>query len=284
MPSEPLGQLLPAAIRPGWPAPAGISALMSTRAGGVSAAPFDSLNLRPPALGGDDGGDGADAAAAVLQNQQRFAAALGAQPVWLAQVHGAEVVRLRAEHLRAGAGLPRADASICTEPGIACTVLVADCLPVLLCSLDGRAVGAAHAGWRGLAAGVLDHTVAALCEAAGCGPDRLLAWLGPCIGPAAFEVGADVLQAFGAEPGQLSPQDALLFRPSPRADGSQRWRADLAGLARRRLAALGVGAGAGAGAVSGGHWCTVAEPSRFFSFRREPRTGRMAGAIGITAR
>lgn len=263
---------LPDAIRPDWPAPAGITALMSTRAGGVSAAPFHSLNLRPPALGGD----GVDDPAAVLENQQRFAAALGAQPVWLQQVHGADVLRLTVAHLQPGAPLPRADASICTEPGIACTVLVADCLPVLLCSRDGRAVGAAHAGWRGLAGGVVDHTVAALCEATGCGPDQLLAWLGPCIAPANFEVGADVLLAFGADPAALSPADAALFRFNPRADGSPRWRADLPGLARRRLAALGVTA------VSGGHWCTVDEPSRFFSFRRDPRTGRMAAAIGIT--
>jgi YfiH family protein len=265
---------LPDAIRPDWPAPAGLSALMSTRAGGVSAAPFHSLNLRPPALGGAD----VDEPAAVLENQRRFAQALGAQPVWLQQVHGAAVLRLTAAHLQPGAPLPQADASICTEPGIACAVQVADCLPVLLCSADGRAVGAAHAGWRGLAAGVVDHTVVALCEAAACEPGQLLAWLGPCIGPQAFEVGADVLQAFGADPQRLHPADAALFRFSPRADGSPRWHADLPALARRRLAMLGVGA------VAGGHWCTVAGASRFFSFRRSPRTGRMAAAIAIGGR
>jgi YfiH family protein len=274
MPAEPAGgSLLPDAIRPDWPAPAGVRALMSTRAGGVSAAPFDSLNLRPSGLPGA----AVDAPTSVLENQRRFAAALGAQPVWLDQVHGADVLRLTSEHLRPGAALVRADASICTEPGIACTVLVADCLPVLLCSRDGRAVGAAHAGWRGLAGGVLDHTVAALCEAAGCAPADLLAWLGPCIGPGAFEVGADVLQAFGADPQALAPADAALFRVSPRPDGSPRWRADLAGLARRRLATLGVVA------VSGGHWCTVEAPARFFSFRRAPVTGRMAAAIARAA-
>ena len=271
MPAEPESVLLPDAIRPGWPAPAGICGLMSTRAGGISAAPFDSLNLRPPALGGE----GVDAPAAVLENQRRFARALGAQPVWLNQVHGVDVLRLTPDHLAPGAPLARADASICTTPGIACTVLVADCLPVLFCSTDGRGVGAAHAGWRGLAGGVLDHTVAALCEAAGCAPHDLLAWLGPCIGPDAFEVGADVLQAFGADPRALAPADAALFRFSPRPDGSPRWRADLPGLARRRLAALGLGQ------VHGGTWCTVAEGSRFFSFRRQPRTGRMAAAIAI---
>ena len=268
-----LAAVLPDAIRPHWTAPAGISALMSTRHGGVSQAPFDSLNLRSPALGGAD----VDVPADVLENQRRFAQALGARPVWLQQVHGAEVLRLAPAHLRLGEPLPRADASICTEPGIACAVQVADCLPVLLCSADGRAVGAAHAGWRGLATGVVDRTVAALCEAAACQPSQLLAWLGPCIGPDAFEVGADVLQAFGADPQVLHPDGAALFRFSPRPDGSPRWRADLPGLARRRLAALGVGA------VSGGTWCTVADPSRFFSFRRAPRSGRMAAAIGIAA-
>lgn len=273
MPPEalPAADLLPDAIRPDWPAPSGVRALMGTRAGGVSSPPFDSLNLRPPALGGD----AVDAPAAVLENQRRFAAALGAAPVWLDQVHGRDVVRLGASHLEPGAGLPRADASISTTPGVACAVLVADCLPVLLCSRDGRAVGAAHAGWRGLAGGVLDHTVAALCDAAGCAPSDLLAWLGPCIGPAVFEVGADVLLAFGADAQALAPADAALFRFSPRADGSPRWRADLAGLARRRLAALGLTA------VHGGGWCTVSEPGRFFSFRRAPRTGRMAAAIAI---
>jgi polyphenol oxidase len=274
MPLDGLTAGLGDAIRPDWAAPAGITALMSTRHGGVSLAPFDSLNLRPPELGGTD----VDEPAAVLENQRRFARALGARPVWLQQVHGAAVLRLTAAHLRPGAPLPRADASISTEPGIACAVQVADCLPVLLCSADGRAVGAAHAGWRGLAAGVVDHTVAALCDAAGCEPAQLMAWLGPCIGPEAFEVGADVLQAFGADPLALQPVDAALFRFSPRPDGSLRWRADLPGLARRRLAALGVGA------VSGGHWCTVAQPSRFFSFRRAARSGRMAAAIAIDAR
>lgn len=268
MPPDAPGALLPAALRPDWPAPASITALMSGRAGGVSTAPFDSLNLRPPALGGE----GQDAEQAVLENQRRFGLALGAQPVWLHQTHGTTVVRLERGHLRPGAALPPADASVCTEPGIACAVLVADCLPLLLCSADGRAVGAAHAGWRGLASGVIDRVVEALCAAASCPPDQLLAWLGPCIGPRAFEVGEDVLRAFGERP---AAPDAVLFRPSPRADGSLRWRADLVGLARRRLAALGVAQ------VSGGEWCTVEHGSRFFSFRRDGRTGRMAAAIAV---
>ncbi len=264
--------VLPDALRPDWPAPPGVVALMSTRAGGVSEAPFDRLNLRPPELGGVSVNAAVDDPDAVRQNQRRFAAALGAEPVWLDQVHCADVLRLRSGHLLASAGLPQADASVSTEPGIACAVLVADCLPLLLCSADGSAVAAAHAGWRGLAAGVVDHTVAALCEAAGCPPERLLAWLGPCIGPAAFEVGADVLLAFGSD---LQAPDLALFRPSPRPDGSPRWRADLAQLARRRLRALGLHQ------ISGGNLCTVADASRFFSFRRDGRTGRMAAAIAL---
>ena len=271
MPLEGGAAGLPDAIRPDWPAPAGITALMSTRHGGVSQTPFDSLNLRPPELGGAD----VDTPADVLENQRRFADALGARPVWLRQVHGADVLRLTVAHLRPGAPLPCADASISTEPGIACAVQVADCLPVLLCSANGLAVGAAHAGWRGLAGGVVDQTVAALCDAASCPPGQLMAWLGPCIGPDAFEVGADVLSAFGVDPDGMRPGDAALFRFSPRPDGSPRWRADLPALARQRLAALGVGV------VTGGGWCTVDTPSRFFSFRRAPRTGRMAAAIAI---
>lgn len=266
MPPEP--PPLPGALRPEWDAPAGVTALMSARQGGASRPPFDSLNLRPPALGGD----AADDPAAVADNQRRFAAALGAQPVWLDQVHGADVVRLGPDDLRPGRPLHRADASVTTTPGLACTVLVADCLPVLLCSANGLAVAAAHAGWRGLAAGVLEHTLQALCAAAGCAPDQVLAWLGPCIGPRAFEVGADVLQAFGADPAAADP---ARFVWHPRADGQPRWRANLPQLARDRLAALGVQR------ISGGQWCTVEQPSRFFSFRRDGLTGRMAAAVAL---
>lgn len=257
---------LPGALRPDWPAPAGVLALMSSRQGGTSAPPCDSLNLRHPALPGGTPDD----ADAVRHNQRRFAAALGAQPVWLNQVHGAQVLRLGPDHLAQSDVLPIADASISTQPGLACAVLVADCLPVLLSSRDGRVVGAAHAGWRGLAAGVLDHTVAAMCEAGAVPPQQLMAWLGPCIGASAFEVGADVLQAFAAAP---LPADQPRFAFRPRADGQPRWWADLAGLAADRLRALGLQQ------VSGGRWCTVADPSRFFSYRRDRHTGRMAAAI-----
>ena len=263
------GNLLPDAIRPGWGAPANVAALMSTRHGGVSRPPFDSLNLRPPGLPDSD----ADDPTAVLQNQRRFAAALGARPVWLNQVHGADVLRLHAG--RPPDALAQADASICTEPGIACAVLVADCLPVLLCTDDGSGVGAAHAGWRGLAGGVLDNTVSALRQATGRAPEALLAWLGPCIGPDAFEVGEDVLRAFGADPARPDPE---CFVARPRADGSAAWLANLPALARQRLRALGLYR------VSGGGWCTVGDASRFFSFRRDRRTGRLAAGIALLGR
>jgi polyphenol oxidase len=269
MPAEPLPIALPGAIRLDWPAPAQVSALMSTREGGVSAPPFDSLNLRPATLPGDV----VDDAAAVAENQRRFTVALGAEPVWLDQVHGAEVVRLTREDVAPGrGGLHRADASFTTERGVGCVVLVADCLPALLCSRDGHAVGAAHAGWRGLAAGVLEHTVAAMCDAVGCAPDQLMAWLGPCIGPRQFEVGADVLAAFGADP---AAPDPARFVARPRPDGAPRWRANLPQLARDRLRAAGVTE------VSGGTWCTVEDASRFFSFRRDRITGRLAAGIAL---
>ena len=249
-------------LRPAWDAPAVVGAAMSTRRGGVSQPPFDSLNLRPPGLRGD----AVDEPAAVLENQRRFADALGATPVYLDQVHGNRVLTLSAP----AAGFERADASVTTVPGLACAVLVADCLPVLFCTADGAAVGAAHAGWRGLASGVLQNTVAALCAAAGCAPGDVRAWLGPCIGPRAFEVGADVLAAFGADPAALDPQR---FVARPRADGSARWLTNLPLLAREALAAAGVGG------VSGGDLCTVEDRSRFFSFRRDGLTGRLAAAV-----
>jgi YfiH family protein len=236
---------------------------MTTRRGGVSPPPWDSLNLG--LASGDEPGR-------VEQNRARLAAAIGARPVYLRQVHGAGVVRVDAASLDGPP--PDADAAWTDAPGIACAVLVADCLPVLLAAPLGRAVAAAHAGWRGLAAGVLENTVQALCSGAGCDIGALVAWLGPCIGPREFEVGADVLQAFG-EP--AAPADSPHFRYRPRADGQPRWRADLAGLARERLLAIGLRR------ISGGGWCTVEDRSRFFSFRRDGITGRMAAAAWIRA-
>lgn len=248
-------------MRPDWDAGPRVGAAMSERAGGVSDAPFDSLNL------GDHVGDDA---AAVQANRARWARETGARPAYLRQVHGTAVARLGADAPERPA--PEADAAVTTERGVACTVLVADCLPVLLAAPDGRAVAAAHAGWRGLAGGVLASALAALCEAAACEPAEVAAWLGPCIGPRRFEVGAEVLAAFGASPhGDTAPR----FVPRPRPDGSLRWLADLSGLARDRLAAAGVRR------VSGGRWCTVEEASRFFSFRRDGVTGRMAASVWL---
>lgn len=253
---------LEGAVIPDWHVDARVGALMSTRAGGVSAAPFDSLNLGRSA--GDD-------AAAVAENRRRFDAALGgAEPRWLSQVHGAHVLRLERGAVQERV---QADAAITTEPGLACTVMVADCLPVLLAAPGGRGVGAAHAGWRGLAGGVLDAAVVALAEATGCKPREIAAWLGPCIGPRAFEVGADVLAAFGAAPD--APGARFVHRRRP--DGADRWLADLAGLARDRLRALGLLQ------VSGSGMCTVEDRSRFFSFRRDGVTGRMAAAVWLRA-
>lgn len=244
---------------PDWPAPAGVGAAMSTRAGGVSAEPFDSLNF---------GLATGDAAEAVAENRRRWAAALGARPVWLRQVHGTQVLRLVAD--TPDAPPEPVDAAWTTERGIACNVGAADCLPVLFAAADGFAVAAAHAGWRGLAAGVLEATVKALHEGAGVAPQSLLAWLGPCIGPRQFEVGEDVLQAFGQSP---STPDPTLFVPRPRPDGTLRWLANLAALARQRLQAAGLQR------ISGGDTCTVEDTSRFFSFRRDRVTGRMAAAV-----
>jgi hypothetical protein len=232
---------------------------MTTRAGGISAVPFDSLNLRA-AIGDDP--------LAVEHNQRVVAQAIGATPVYLNQVHGHAVVRLTSADVSAHAPVHDADASVTTEPGIACAAQVADCLPVLFAAPGGRAVGAAHAGWRGLALGVLEATLAEVCEAAACAPGEVSAWLGPCIGPTAFEVGPEVAHAFGAGP------DSPHFKPHTPG----KWLADLPGLARDRLGALGVGQS------GGGRWCSVGEPSRFFSFRRDRVTGRMAALVWRDAR
>jgi YfiH family protein len=241
-------------LTPGWPAGERVGSLMSTRAGGVSVRPWATLNL---------GGAVGDAVAAVDENRRRFEAALGVPVSYLRQVHGTAVLRLRQA---APTPVQPADAAITTDAGVACAVLVADCLPVLFAAPAGRGVGAAHAGWRGLAGGVLEASVVALSEAAGCAPRELLAWLGPCIGARQFEVGADVLEAFGGGP---------RFVPRPRPDGALRWLADLPGLARDRLRAAGVVQ------VSGGDWCTAEDPSRFFSFRRDGVCGRMAAAVWL---
>ncbi|MEW6705325.1 MAG: peptidoglycan editing factor PgeF [Pseudomonadota bacterium] len=247
-------------LRPeAWPAEVG--AVMTTRAGGASAGAYASMNLG--AAVGDD-------PEAVRRNRAQLAQASGARPVWLKQVHGARVVNL--DRLDPEDDVIEADASIATRAGVACVVGVADCLPVLLAAPGGRGVGAAHAGWRGLAGGVLENTVATLCEAAGCEPQALQAWMGACIGPQAFEVGPDVLQAFGAD---ADAPDPARFVPRVGADGRARWLANLPRLATDRLRAAGVEQ------ISGGGWCTVSDASRFFSFRRDRITGRMAAAVWL---
>jgi len=264
-------------LRPEWQVP-GAMGLMTTRAGGVSAAPFDTLNIR--------GGVG-DVPEAVAENRRRLECALAAaaggsvvRPVYLRQVHGIEVARLSVADAASG-DEPEADAALTTDFGVACTAQVADCMPVLFAAPGG--VAAAHAGWRGLAGGVLEATLAALCDATGCAPQAVQAWLGPCIGPSHFEVGADVLAAFGADADPAATRAATkaangvgpnsAFTPRGAAFGPGRWLADLPKLAHQRLAAHGVGS------VIGGHWCTVASPSRFFSYRRDGVTGRMVACI-----
>ena len=236
---------------------------MTTRYGGVSQAPFDSFNLRAGL--GDD-------LAAVARNEQILRASIAAQPVWLEQVHGCRVVRLQAEDAMPGAPVHRADASIADRPGIACMVQVADCLPVLL-SAAGRAVAAAHAGWRGLAAGVLDAAVAGVCEAGHCAAGEVEAWLGACIGPRQFEVGPDVLDAFDVDRAAGSPRFVERGPVRP-----EKWLADLASLAEDRLRAAGVGH------IRVANLCTVEHPLRFFSYRRDRITGRMAAGIWMVER
>lgn len=248
-------------IRPAF-ATTGVGALMSTRAGGVSSGPYASLNLGT-AVGDDP--------QAVAENRRRYAAAIGAAPVWLRQVHGTRVVALTGADAEAGAAVHDADACVTSEAGVACVIQVADCLPVLFAAPEGRAVAAAHAGWRGLAAGVLEATVAALCERSGAAPRDIEAWLGPCIGANEFEVGPDVLAGFGVDETELHPR--FVARNGHRG----KWLADLPGLAEDRLGGLGLAR------IHGGAWCTVSDASRFFSFRRDRplfgNSGRMAAAI-----
>jgi len=246
----------PGLITPDWPAPAGVRAAFTLRTGGVSAAPYDSLNM---------GAGIGDTPEAVAENRRlvREALQLPAEPAWLEQVHGTHVVDLGGRADGAGA-VPKGDASVAWGPGRVCAIRVADCMPVLFAARDGSVVGAAHAGWRGLAGGVLEATVGRM----GLPPSQLIAWMGPAIGQANFEVGDDVRLAFtGTDPGAVTA-----FLPNARG----RWQCDLYALARRRLAALGVAG------VYGGGWCTFADSERFFSYRRSAQCGRMAALIWIS--
>jgi len=246
---------MPDRLVPDWPLPDGVRALCTTREGGVSTGACQSLNL---------GGHVGDDPASVRINRARLEEALGAHPVFLQQVHGTDVLALDGQ---TADGAP-ADACTTTERGVACTIMVADCLPVLFTDAAGRRVAAAHAGWRGLAAGVLEGTVASF-EAEG-GAPMLMAWLGPCIGPDAFEVGDEVRAAFMAG----STAASQCFRP---AGHPGKWMADLAGLARQRLQAAGVTRLHGNDGSEA--WCTVHNPLRFFSHRRDPASGRFAACI-----
>jgi YfiH family protein len=254
----PLRQRIAAAgldwIVPDWAAPASVGALVTTRAGGVSEGAFASMNLSP-AVGDDP--------EAVSENRRRLTSFLPAPPRWLAQVHGIEVAVLRAHP---DPKYPVADAAVTRERGVVCAVQVADCLPVLLADRGGTAVGIAHAGWRGLAAGVIERTLTALGDF-GIGSDRLVAWLGPSIGPAAFEVGAEVRAAFVAHDAGADAHFA--------GGAAGKWQADLRALARRRLAACGVMT------VAANDECTKAGHDRFYSWRRDHGGGRMAALVWI---
>jgi YfiH family protein len=237
---------------PDWNAPATVHALVTTRIGGVSVAPYAGWNLAAHV---------GDTPASVEANRRRLRQGvlpLPADPLWLRQVHGIEV--LTGESFREGA---EADACIVRTPGLVCAVLTADCLPLLLCDQDANVVGAVHAGWRGLAAGVIEACVAAMEIP----PASLLAWLGPAIGPRAYEVGDEVRDVFCAH--DAAAQRAFV----PHDNG--KWLCDLYLLARQRLAALGVQR------VSGGEYCTFGDAQRFFSYRRDGVTGRMASCIWL---
>jgi polyphenol oxidase len=251
-PTEPAIQVL----TPDWPAPQGVRAAFTLRVGGVSTAPFESLNVSAHV---------GDAAVAVAENRRRVRAQLQlpAEPAWIEQVHGTDVADLDVLGERSTLQLT-ADAVVSRRGGRVCAVQVADCMPVLFAACDGSAVAAAHAGWRGLAAGVLEATVAELDV----DPSRLLAWLGPAIGREHFEVGEEVRAVFMAR----EPEAALAFVANARG----RWQCDLAALVRRRLGALGVTQ------TFGGRWSTYADPVRFFSYRRDGRCGRMAALLWLT--
>ena len=248
-------------LRPQWPAPDSVRAVCSTRQGGVSRPPWDSLNL------GDHVGDDPQA---VTRNRALFTQGLqGARPVFLRQVHGIGVLPLTPQTPEGA----QADACWTREPRLACTMMVADCLPILLCDAAGTQVAAVHAGWRGLSQGVVESAIASFEGR------PMLAWLGPCIGPQAFEVGEEVLAAFEA----VEPGDGQHFRPGDSsgagAGSTRKWWADLAALARQRLTRAGV---TGVhGNDSSPAWCTVTQSSRFFSHRRDRISGRFAASIWL---
>lgn len=247
-------------LRAEWSAPANVHAVVTTRVGGASSAPWGSLNL---------GSHVGDDPVHVRQNRERLLQALRAvapaqPPQWLNQVHGVAVVEAARDEGARESWQPDADAAFTTQPGLPCVVMTADCLPVFFCDRAGARVAVAHAGWRGLCEGVLEATLAVFPD-----PSQVLAWMGPAIGPAAFEVGAEVRAAFL----QRQAEAEVFFQPSA---NNGRWLADIYGLARLRLESAGIGA------VAGGGLCTVSDAGRFFSYRRDGQTGRMASVIWLS--
>ncbi len=238
-------------IVPDWPAPANVKALQTTRHGGISAAPCDTLNL---------GLHVGDAPLAVAHNRQMLEPLLPSEPVWLEQVHSTTVVNADATSCA-----PQADACIARHRGTVCVVMTADCLPLLLCDEAGTVVGVAHAGWKGLVAGVIEANVTAMNVE----PQKLMAWLGPAISQEAFEVGAEVRAAFIAH--QARAAEAFI------AHGDQgKYMADIYLLARQRLHALGINR------IYGGNYCTYQQKDKFFSYRRDGVTGRMGTFIWLS--
>ena len=246
-------------IRPDWPAPARVQACFTSRQGGVSDGVFAGLNL---------GAHVDDDPQRVAENRRQLRAQLQLtqEPIWLTQVHGAKVYPVREAAEAQPAIPPQADAAVTRLSGVPLTVMTADCLPVLFCDRAGSVVATAHAGWRGLCEGVLEQTVAAM----GVPASEILAWLGPAIGPLAFEVGDEVRSAFVAQ----DPTAAEAFVPGA---SRGKWLADLYRLARQRLNGVGVTQ------IYGGQHCTFSDPSRFYSYRRDGQTGRMSGLIWLMA-
>ncbi len=235
---------------PDWPAPANVKSLQTTRHGGVSGTPYDSLNF---------GSHVGDVPRAVAHNRQLLSPLMPSEPVWLEQVHGTCVANADAANC-----VEQADASVARQQGSVCVVMTADCLPILLCDEAGTVVGAAHAGWKGLAAGVIEATVNAMQVE----PHKLMAWLGPAIGPDAFEVGAEVRAAFIAHQAQAA--EAFIAHGT-----AGKYHADIYLLARQRLNTLGIAR------VFGGQHCTLTEGNRFYSYRRDGVTGRMGTFIWL---
>lgn len=245
---------------PDWEVPARVHALSTTRHGGVSSGAQATLDL------GAESVPAGVAAAPILENRRTLAQFLPAPPVWLTQRHGADIAKIDASNAAAMmVSPPAADAAVTREPNIVLCVRTADCLPVVFADRAGTTVGIAHAGWRGLCAGILEATVATL----NCALPEIVAWLGPAIGPRSFEIGRDVYDAFCAADANVA--ECFI------SNGNGKWFADLYEIARKRLARLGVSR------VTGGDYCTMSDAARFFSYRRERDTGRMATLIWIQA-